>query len=133
MELLHSLNCSGHTVSYSQIEENDTAWCLQELENLVEGHVKLPDIYFPYVMAPLAWDYIDMLEKTLTGGGTSHRINGIIVQPRVYCPTPQVKNPVEQPVLKKEKKRSIFIDDHYAPIYNSGARDGPEKIVMNVQ
>ena len=71
-----------------------------------------------------------MLEDTLTGGGTSHIVNGIIVQPRVYGPTPQVNYPVGQPVLKKDKKKSIFIDDlYYVPIYNSGAR----QIVTNVQ
>ena len=79
MELLQLLNLMGDTVSYSQIEENNTALCLQKLENRVDGDVKLPEMFFPNVMATLAWDNIHMLEKILTGGGTSHPVNGIIV------------------------------------------------------
>ena len=38
----------------------------------------------PYVFTNLAWDNIDRLEETLTGKGTSHRVNSIAVQPKVY-------------------------------------------------
>ena len=34
----------------------------------------------------LAWGNTDRLKETLSGGGTSHRINGIAVQPRVFGP-----------------------------------------------
>lgn len=40
-----------------------------------------------------------MLEETLTGGGTSHRVNRVIVQPTVYAPQPQSK--ALQPAFKK--------------------------------
>ena len=40
-ELIHMLNRLGHSVSYSQLEEIDTALCLQKL-CMYEGFVALP-------------------------------------------------------------------------------------------
>ena len=41
--------------------------------------VVLPGTIQPNVFPTLAWDNIDRLEETLTGGGTTHRVNGIAV------------------------------------------------------
>ena len=46
----------------------------------------LPSSIKPHVFTNLAWDNIDRLEKTLTGKDTSHHVNGIAVQARVYGP-----------------------------------------------
>lgn len=71
-------------MSYDQLEENDTALCLQKLAMGFNQRAVLPVSIKPYVITNLAWDNIDRLEETLTGKGTSHRVNGIAVQPKVY-------------------------------------------------
>ena len=66
------LNKFGHGVSYSQLEENDTALCLQKLATSLNRSVVLPVSVQPGIFTNLAWDNIDRLEETLTGKGTSH-------------------------------------------------------------
>ncbi|KAJ7380877.1 hypothetical protein OS493_004460 [Desmophyllum pertusum] len=68
------------------MEENDTALCLQKLAVGLNQRVVLPASIKPHVFNNLAWDNIDRLEETLTGNGTSHRVNGIAVQAKVYAP-----------------------------------------------
>ncbi len=80
------LNRLGHGVSYSQVEELETALCMQKLESQNDETVALPEQIQPFIPTTLAWDNIDRLEETLSGGGTSHRVNGIAVQPMMYGP-----------------------------------------------
>ena len=79
MELIQILNRLGHGVSYSQLEENDTALCLEKMAATINESAILPDTIRPNVFTKLAWDNVNRLEETLTGGGTSHRVNGIVV------------------------------------------------------
>ena len=102
MELIRTLNKFGHGVSYSQLEENDTALCLQKLATGLNHRVALPSSIKPYVFTTLAWDNIDRLEETLTGKGTSHRVNGIAVQARIYGPHLPT---ADLPCIEKKKKR----------------------------
>jgi len=61
--------------------------------------VILPSSSHPCIPTTLAYDNIDRLEETLSGGGTSHRVNGIIIQPQVATASlPQKKH--ELPVKK---------------------------------
>ena len=77
----------------------------------------------PFVGTTLAWDNIDRLEETLSGGGTSHRVNGIAVQAVHFGPQ---LPPASVPAMVKSKKRSIdTVDDANLPIYNAGNRRGP--------
>ena len=122
VELLQALNRLGHCVSYSQVEENETALCMRKLAASAGNKVVLPEETFPFLFTTMAWDNIDMLEETLTGAGTSHRVNGIIIQPRVYGPH---QKPQQIPAMKKQKLRSIVVDDLNLPVYNSGDRTGP--------
>ena len=50
-----------------------------------DNEVPLPLIQ-AYVKTTLAWDNIDRLEETLSGAGTSHRVNGIAIQARHFGP-----------------------------------------------
>ena len=70
----------------------------------------------------LAFDNIDRLENTLTGGGTSHCINGIAVQHAVYGPHPE---PITVPRVEKYKQRLLATRDTPLPIYNVTQRTGP--------
>jgi len=49
----------------------------------------------------LARNNIDRLEEALSGSGTSHRVIGIAVQPKVYGPQPPSKALL---VIEKEEK-----------------------------
>ena len=135
VELIRMLNRFGHGVSYSQLEENDTALCLQKLAANLNQTTILPGTIQPNVFTNLAWDNIDRLEETLTGGGTTHRVNGIAVQPRVFgphLPAPQL------PPILKQKQRSIIHEEQPLPTYIAGERVGPGRIkassnLMNIQ
>ena len=107
-------------VSYTKVEEIDTALCLQKLERSQTG-VALPSNIYQGVFTTLAWDNIDRLEETTSGEGTSHRVNGIAVQPRIIGPMPQG----EAKIIKKSKKRSISPPPAALPMYNIGRRVGP--------
>ena len=69
-----------------------------------------------------AFDNIDRLENTLSGGGTSHCINGIAVQHAVYWLHPE---PITVPRVEKSKQRSLVPPDTPLPIYNVTQRTIP--------
>ena len=79
VELIQILNRCGHGLAYSQIEEFNTAMCLQKKAMNPENTVPFPDNIKPHISTSLAWNNIDRLEETLSGGGTSHRVNGIAI------------------------------------------------------
>ena len=66
---------------------------------------------------------------TLTGlrghsrGGTSHRVNGIAIQPLTYGP----HMPKVLPKGEKRKQRAITLEEEDLPIYNAGQRVGPPR------
>ena len=84
----------------------------------------LPDNIRPHISTSLAWDNIDRLEETLSGGDTSHRVNGIDVQSRHFGP--HLPPSQETPVIVKTKKRSVdVLTGGELPIYNTGERAVP--------
>ena len=98
-------------VEYSQLEEIDTALCLQKMAATPGNNVPLSENIRPFV------------EQTLSGGGTSHRVNGIAVQAVHFGPQ---LPPAPVPTMVKSKKRSIdTVDDANLPIYNACNRRGP--------
>ena len=111
-------------MSYSQIEEINTTLCLQRLASTPENSIPLPGNIKPYISTTLAWDNVDRVEETLSGEGTSHRVNGIAIQARHFGPDlPRVD---VTPILSKLKKRSIdFVLDKELPIHNAVQRCGP--------
>ena len=126
VELIQTLNKLGHGVSYSQLEENETALCLQKLATGFNHRVVLPVSIKPHVFTNLAWDNIDRLEETLTGKGTSHNIvNGIAVQANVCGP--QLPR-VELPSIEKLKQRSMTIEHQELDVYVAGERVGPQPL-----
>ena len=93
----------------------------------------------PHIPTTLAFDNIDRIEETLSGAGTSHRVNGILVQPLV----PTVEPPPKEQTVVKTRKRSINPPQLQLPPYNAGVRVGPpvlelvevdyEEVVHNAQ
>ena len=68
---------------------------------------------------------VDRLEETLTGKGTSHRVNGIAVQAKVY--EPYLPN-TELPHVEKKKQRSVSAVHQELEVYVAGARVGPQPL-----
>jgi len=124
VELVSILNRYGHGLSHSQLEEINTALCMQKMATTATSEVPLPNNIQPHVSTTLAWDNIDRLEETLSGEGTSHRVNGIAVQARHFGPHPL---PAQSPGITKSKQRSVEpLDVAALPIYNAGERQGPK-------
>ena len=71
----------------------------------------------------LAYDNIDALEETLSGTGTSHRVNGIIVQPAFSsCAPERVPGPLSK---KNDKRRTVNATMEPLPIYISAKKQSP--------
>jgi len=102
VELIQMLNRCGHGIAYSQLEEINTALCLQKMASTSE--IPLADNIQPHVSTTLAWDNIDRLEETLSGEGTSHRVNGIAAQARHFGPQ---LPPEPSTHIVKTKERSV--------------------------
>ena len=102
VELIQMLNRCGHGIAYSQIEEMNTALCLQKMALTPYNEVPLPENIQTYVNTTLAWDNIDRLEETLSGAGTSHRVNGIAVQARHFGPNLPLAPGIEQARTRKK-------------------------------
>ena len=83
VEIIKLLNRLGHGISYSRLEEIDTALCLQKQAKEAAIGIVLPSTSHPWVPAVLAFDNVERLEETLSGGGTSHIVSGISIQPQV--------------------------------------------------
>lgn len=125
VELVKTLNRLGSCVSLSKLEEIITALVINKCggeEN--ENAVPLPQFAVPHVTTCLGFDNIDRNEETLDGGRTSHRVNGIIVQPSVPHVGPK-KQRIEVP---KNKRRSVPIMKNDLPQYVSPGRMSPPAI-----
>ena len=121
VEVIRVLNRLGHSISYSKLEELDTLLCLQKQAREADKGILLPSNSHPCVPTALAFDNIDRLEETLSGGGTSHMVNGIIVQPQVST----AKRPPKEVTVVTKKSRSIAPVPLDVPEYNAGTREGP--------
>jgi len=103
VEVIKLLNRLRHGVSYSKLEEIETALCFKKIQSEEEMAVILPSNIYPGVPTTTAFDNIDRLEETLSGSGTSHRANGIVIQPIVHT----VEAPTPAGTMPKQRKRSI--------------------------
>jgi len=121
VELVRTLNRLGHGCSYTRLQEIDTALCMEKMHNEGGNQSALPSWTHPNIPTVLAFDNIDRQEETLSGAGTSHRVNGIIVQPQTLTCTP-VRKPV---VDRKEKRRTLDLPEQHLPLYISAKREGP--------
>jgi len=125
-ETIRLLNRLGHGISYTKLEELETALCLEKLWMEEHSGTALPSGIFPHVPTVLAFDNIDRLEETLSGAGTSHRVNGIIVQPRVIGPLP----PPRRENLPRERKRTLPPQNVVMPPYYTSQRKSPPAVSL---
>ena len=125
-EIIKAINKFGHGMSYTQLEENDTALCLQKLTSGLNERVVLPASIKSHVFTTLAWVNIDRIEEILSGKGTSHRVNGIAVQPKVFGPGPP---PDDLPHIDKLKQRTLSTEyQSQLDVYVAGSRVGPHPL-----
>lgn len=75
-ELVSLLNNYGHCVSNNTLYRAETSIAQKELEK----DSMVPAEHLPHKPTTLVYDNIDINEETLTGEGTTHKVNGIIFQ-----------------------------------------------------
>ena len=121
VELVKTLNRLGHGCSYTKLLEIDTALCMEKMQNEDENQPALPSWTHPHIPTILAFDNIDRQEETLSGAGTSHRVNGIIVQPQTQTCAPERKSVV----YRKEKRKTLNVHEQLLPVYISAKRESP--------
>ena len=125
-ELIKIMNRLGHGVSYTKFAEVDSAYAIQKISTNLG---LIPEEIQPYQQASIVYDNIDRLEETLSGAGTTHRVNGIVIQKAFIGP----KLPQNLIDLPKKKQRSIFAEPLELSLYNVGIKLKPPVLPnMNV-
>lgn len=117
--LINILNGLGHCISHSAVLEYDT----QLAEMQLNSANSLPVGIVPNKFSTIVWDNIDFREETLTGHGTTHSTNGILIQQKV--PTDLADN-VYIKSIKKSKKRKLDPPTTLIPRYFLGQRHNPD-------
>ena len=85
----------------------------------------MPDNIQAYVNTTLAWDNIDRPDETLSGTGTSHRVNGIAIQARHFGRNLPPPPGIGQARTKKRSIVNVPSVISAVPPYNAGDRCGP--------
>ncbi|XP_066917320.1 uncharacterized protein [Clytia hemisphaerica] len=83
VELIRTMNKLGHGISYDVVQSLLTEVAYQKVDSTDGEKVQLPETTEKETFAMLAEDNIDRLEETLSGEGTTHKVNSIIIQPDV--------------------------------------------------
>ena len=122
VELIHILNRLGHGIAYSQLLDIETAIAMQQQQ---QNTPVIPANVLPNIFTTIAWDNIDNCEETLTGAGTSHRVNGIAIQCTVQGPQPC--SAMQPTGISRTRCRSLQAVDLPLPSYTAVARVGPGK------
>ncbi|KAJ8050587.1 Vesicular integral-membrane protein VIP36 [Holothuria leucospilota] len=95
------------------------------------GDGSLPQNILPGTFTTLVWDNIDFGEETLSGKGTTHSTNGIMIQRPLQ--SHQEIDSSSLPTSKKTKERSIIVPPaEIVPFMGFGKRKGPDQIGCSV-
>ena len=76
LTILHGL---GHTAAGSTVSKHDTALAITSIQDQGD-EIKIPRNINPSAFTTIVWDNNDFNEETLSGKGTTHVANGIILQ-----------------------------------------------------
>ena len=115
-KLIGILNGLGHCSSHSMVLEHDTALATKQLS---KGDDMLPEGVSPK-FTMLVWDNIDFSEETLSGKGTTHSTNGILIQ----TGKPEVQHE-QHPSLPRSHKWSISAPTSSLVSYFRTVKKGP--------
>jgi hypothetical protein len=83
--VLTLLNRFGHTLSYFKIQEFEKA-LVKKYHGEYQGSLILPSTIEKNIFSTFVWDNNDLCEETLSGAGTTHVTNGIVIQQGVCSP-----------------------------------------------
>ena len=82
-EVIKIINQYGHRISYDKGEEIETEYALKEIDEQKQSRVIIPEGVTANncdsSVALMVADNTDNLENTMTGSGTSHRVNSTLV------------------------------------------------------
>ena len=115
-KLIDILNGLGDCSSHSMVLEHDTALATKQLS---KGDDMLPEGVSPK-FTMLVWDNIDFSEETLSGKGTTHSTNGILIQ----TGKPEVQHE-QHPSLPRSHKWSISAPTSSLVSYFGTVEKGP--------
>ena len=110
------LNGLGHSVSHSVVLEHDTA--LAKLQK--SRHSLVPDGFVKSTPTLLVWDNNDFREETLSGHGTTHNTNGVIIQRG-----PLSSEHLASASIPKTKQRSVDPPITELQSFPHGKHEGP--------
>ncbi|KAL1251048.1 hypothetical protein QQF64_018844 [Cirrhinus molitorella] len=120
-QIVSLLNRLGHCASRDTIVSLDTS--LAQLQ-LVEGRDKIPKGFSKKVPTALVWDNIDFGEETLSGHGTTHHTNGIMLQSSlVETVSTTNRQPLKKGVSSFKAPPSIPVEP-----YHQSKRQGPQNL-----
>ena len=128
---INIINKYGHGLSYDLLEEIETEFALNVINEQTENHVVIPtelrEGESSSSVALMIADNIDNLECTISGSGTSQRVNSILVLEKMQEDNgDNVQDKDFEPPSKKKCKRSLPSDTvtREIPEYYGGKRVG---------
>ena len=134
-EIIKLINRLGHGISYSLIEEIETEYAMKLIREQNHSCVIVPpefqDEHTNSSVALMVADNIDNLENTLSGAGTSHRVNSVLVMNKQSGDTTDVQVDENNAMPGKTKcKRSLSPDTvaNEIPEYISREKVGPGEL-----
>ena len=125
-QLIGLLNGLGHCSSNSQVLEHDTALAHLQVER---GDIYIPENIRVELPATLVWDNNDFGEETLSGKGTTHNTNGIIIQQTVASESASLPSTSSR---QRTRVRSVNPPPLNLSTYTRGRRSGPQNAVLKV-
>ena len=126
-QMVTLLNKLGHGISYSKLRELETSMAARQVQRQENGCI-LPSNINQGIFSIFPFDNNDLLEETLSGHGTTHCTNGIVIQRlQIGCRAYQ-----EQGSDKKKTKKHSFEGAQVQVLhYSSGRRLNPEAINLS--
>lgn len=125
-QLIGLLNGLGHCSSNSQVLEHDTALAHLQMER---GEIYIPEKISAEVPVTLVWDNNDFGEETLSGKGTTHNTNGIIIQRAINSYTASLPDTLPR---QRTRERSVHPPPLNLSTYTRGKRSGPQNFALKI-
>ena len=136
-EILKLINKFGHGISYDLVEEIETEYALEVINKQRENRVVIPANVIQEearsTVALMVADNIDNLECTLSGSGTSHRVNSILVTETNETESRDESDDQDfAPPVAKKCRRSLpaTVVTREIPEYYGGKRKGPGELPL---
>ena len=113
----------GSTASYPTIVRLETAMALKQRSQSV------PAEFEDGQWTAVVWDNIDFNNETLTGGGSVHYVNGIMLQQKSINDSPQTQQ--EVPSINKATRTMPLYDKNIVPVLRL-PKQGPADTAQSV-